>query len=211
MDERTKARIFEPFFTTKGQGKGTGLGMATVHAIVKQARGEITVTSAPDRGTAIRIYLPRVRRAALEAGAGPEVTYRQCGTETVLVVEDEDEVRRLVSGVLEHHGYTVLPAALPQEAIALCSSHEGAIDLLLTDAVMPQMSGWALAERAGRMRPNLRVLLMSGYAEGALEGRGLAGVGGPFLRKPFTPAVLTRKIREVLDGGQTFAARIGEC
>jgi PAS domain S-box-containing protein len=201
MDEQTKARIFEPFFTTKRQGKGTGLGMATVYAIVKQSRGEIEVTSAPDRGTAIRIYLPRVRPAALEPGAGPEVSHRQRGTETVLVVEDEDEVRRLVSGVLEHHGYTVLPAARPQEAIALCTSHDGAIDLLLTDAVMPQMSGRALAEQAGQMRPNLRVLLMSGYAEDALEGRGLAGAGGAFLRKPFTPTVLTRKIREVLDGG----------
>ncbi|MGA1993376.1 MAG: ATP-binding protein [Bryobacteraceae bacterium] len=200
MDEETRSRIFEPFFTTKAQGKGTGLGMATVYAIVKQSRGEITVTSAPERGTAIRVYLPRVRPAAREPGAGPEVSYRQCGTETVLLVEDEDEVRRLVSGVLEHHGYTVLSAALPQEAITLCTSHEGTIDLLLTDAVMPHMSGRALAEQAGRMRPNLRVLLMSGYAEDALEGRGLAGPGGAFLRKPFTPTVLTRKIREVLDG-----------
>jgi signal transduction histidine kinase len=201
MDEETRARIFEPFFTTKDKGKGTGLGMATVYAIVKQSLGEITVTSAPASGTAIRIYLPKVRPAARETGAGPEVIRRQRGTETVLVVEDEDDVLRLVAGVLEHHGYTVLPAALPQEAIALCTSHAGAIDLLLTDAVMPQMSGWALAERAGRMRPDLKVLMMSGYGEDALEGRGLAGPGGAFLSKPFTPTVLTRKIREVLDGG----------
>ncbi len=201
MDEETKARIFEPFFTTKGRGKGTGLGMATVYAIVKQAGGEIDVASAPERGTAIRVYLPRVQPAALEAGALPEVGRRQRGTETVLLVEDEDEVRRLVSGVLEHHGYTVLSAARPNEAMALCASHEGAIDLLLTDAVMPEMSGRTLAEQVGRMRPGLRVLLMSGYAEDALEGRGLAGPGGAFLKKPFTPTVLTRKIREVLDGG----------
>jgi CheY-like chemotaxis protein len=175
--------------------------MATVYAIVKQSQGEITVTSAPASGTAIRIYLPKVRPAARETGAGPEVIRRQRGTETVLVVEDEDDVLRLVAGVLEHHGYTVLPAALPQEAIALCTSHAGVIDLLLTDAVMPQMSGLALAERAGRMRPDLKVLMMSGYGEDALEGRGLAGPGGAFLSKPFTPTVLTRKIREVLDGG----------
>ena len=201
MDEETRTRIFEPFFTTKGRGKGTGLGMATVYAIVKQAGGAIDVASAPERGTAIRVYLPRVRPAATEAGAGPEVGRRQRGTETVLLVEDEDEVRRLVSGVLEHHGYTVLPAARPHEAMALCASHGGAIDLLLTDAVMPEMSGRALAQQAGAMRPELRVLLMSGYAEDALEGRGLGGAGGAFLRKPFTPTVLTRKIREVLDGG----------
>jgi len=201
MDEETRTRMFEPFFTTKGRGKGTGLGMATVYAIVKQAGGEIDVVSAPERGTAIRVYLPRVRPAATETGTGPEVGLRQRGTETVLLVEDEDEVRRLVSGVLEHHGYTVLPAARPNEAIALCASHGGAIDLLLTDAVMPEMSGRTLAARVGNMRPDLRVLLMSGYAEDALEGWGLAGAGGAFLRKPFTPTVLTRKIREVLDGG----------
>jgi len=200
MDEETRTRIFEPFFTTKGRGKGTGLGMATVYAIVKQAGGEIDVASAPERGTAIRVYLPLVRPAATEEGAGPEVGRRQRGTETVLLVEDEDEVRRLVSGVLENHGYTVLPAARPNEAMALCASHDGAIDLLLTDAVMPEMSGRALAEQVGQMRPDLRVLLMSGYAEDALEGRGLSGAGGAFLRKPFTPTVLTRKIREVLDG-----------
>jgi CheY-like chemotaxis protein len=201
MDEETRTRIFEPFFTTKGRGKGTGLGMATVYAIVKQAGGEIDVISAPERGTQIRVYLPRVRPAVTEQGAGPEVRRRQRGTETVLLVEDEDEVRRLVSGVLEHHGYTVLPAARPHEAMALCASHEGAIDLLLTDAVMPEMSGRTLAAQVGAMRPDLRVLLMSGYAEDALEGRGLAGAGGAFLKKPFTPTVLTRKIREVLDGG----------
>ena len=201
MDEETRTRIFEPFFTTKGRGKGTGLGMATVYAIVKQAGGEIDVVSAPERGTAIRVYLPRVRPAPSEKGTGPEVVRRQRGTETVLLVEDEDEVRRLVSGVLEHHGYTVLPAARPHEAITLCASHAGAIDLLLTDAVLPEMSGRALAEQVGLMRPDLRVLLMSGYAEDALEGRGLAGAGGAFLKKPFTPTVLTRKIREVLDGG----------
>ena len=195
MDEETRARIFEPFFTTKGQGKGTGLGMATVYAIVKQAKGEITVTSAPERGTAIRVYLPRVRLAAVKPQPRPEVSHRQRGTETVLLVEDEDTVRRLVSGLLEQHGYTVLPAALPQEAIALCASHNGAIHLLLTDAVMPQMSGRALAEEAGRIRPDLRVLLMSGYTEDAGEP------GAAFLRKPFTPGVLTRKVREVLDGG----------
>ncbi len=194
MDEETRARIFEPFFTTKGQGKGTGLGMATVYAIVKQSQGEITITSAPDRGTAIRIYLPRVRPPAPKPETRAEVSPRRRGTETVLLVEDEDEVRRLVSDVLEQHGYMVLAAARPQDAISLCASHEGSIDLLLTDAVMPQMSGRTLAEQAGRIRPNLRVLLMSGYAE--------EGPAGAFLRKPFTPAVLTRKVREVLDAGE---------
>ena len=210
MDEETRARIFEPFFTTKEQGKGTGLGMATVYAIVKQSRGEITVTSAPERGTAIRVYLPRIRRTAPEPDAGPEVGRRQRGTETVLLVEDEDEVRRLLSDVLERHGYKVLPAARPQEAIALCTSHDGAIDLLLTDAVLPQMSGRALAEQAGGMRPNLRVLLMSGYTEDALDVCAPGEPGAAFLRKPFTPTLLTQKIREVLDAGEPEQGRGAE-
>jgi two-component system, cell cycle sensor histidine kinase and response regulator CckA len=210
MDEETRARIFEPFFTTKEQGKGTGLGMATVYAIVKQSRGEITVTSAPERGTAIRVYLPRIRRTAPEPDAGPEVGRRQRGTETVLLVEDEDEVRRLLSDVLEHNGYKVLSAAQPQEAIALCTSHDGAIDLLLTDAVLPQMSGRALAEQAGGMRPNLRVLLMSGYTEDALDVCAPGEPGAAFLRKPFTPTLLTQKIREVLDAGEPEQGRSAE-
>ena len=202
MDERTRARAFEPFFTTKRRGKGTGLGLATVHQIVEESRGEIAVASAPDRGTAIRVWWPRVRPAALEPQAGPRVAGRQRGTETVLLVEDDDEVRRVIAAEIERCGYTVLEAARPRQAIAFCASHHGPIDLLLADAVMPHTSGRAVAERAGRARPGLRVLLMSGYSEHALAGRALVDPALPFLRKPFTPAALARKIREVLDGAE---------
>jgi PAS domain S-box-containing protein len=209
MDDETRSHIFEPFFTTKGQGKGTGLGMATVYGIVKRAGGEITVASTPGRGTAISVTLPKVRPRVPQPVAGPEESNRPRGTETVLLVEDEDEVRLLVSGVLEQHGYAVLPARRPEDAIALCASHRGSIDLLLTDAVLPQMSGRALAEQAGRMRPDLRVLLMSGYKEDAIEGSGPSEHGAAFLRKPFTPGVLTRKLREVLDAGERGNDRRG--
>jgi PAS domain S-box-containing protein len=199
MDEETRAHIFEPFFTTKEQGKGTGLGLATVYGIVKHGRGEVAVSSAEGRGTEVKVYFPRVRPAAVAREAAPAETGQTRGTETVLLVEDEDEVRRLVSDVLEQYGYVVLPAARPQDAVTFCATHPGAIDLLLTDVVLPQMSGRALAEQARLMRPDLPVLLMSGYTEEALAGRGLCEPGTPFLRKPFTPTVLTRKIREVLD------------
>ncbi|MGE5647632.1 MAG: ATP-binding protein [Acidobacteriota bacterium] len=199
MDEKTRAHIFEPFFTTKEQGKGTGLGLAQVYGIVKQCDGEITVESAPRQGTRVEIYLPRISGAAWAGEEEPDEQDRGVGTETVLLVEDEDYVRRLVREVLEQHGYTVLPAAEPRQAIEICRNYRGRIELLLTDVVMPQMSGRELADRAGWIRPDMRVLFMSGYTDDSVSGIAAGESGTAFLRKPFTPAVLTRKIREVLE------------
>jgi two-component system cell cycle sensor histidine kinase/response regulator CckA len=194
MDEETKARIFEPFFTTKDQGRGTGLGLATVDAIVRDSGGEIAVTTAPGQGTRIAVYFPRVSQTPPERTVGPADAAHPCGTETLLVVEDEDNVRRLVSEALEQHGYTVLATGQPREAIAICAGHVGAIDLLLADLVLPRMHGVDLAQRARSIRPGIRVLFMSGYTDNAA-----APASAPFLRKPFTPAALALKVREVLD------------
>ena len=199
MDEETRARIFEPFFTTKEQDKGTGLGLAQVYGIVKQSDGEIAVTSAPAQGTRVQIYLPRVFGVVAADALEQTEEGRALGTETVLLVEDEDEVRRLVHEILEEHGYTVLPAAQPQDALEICQTYHGRIELLLTDVVMPQMGGRELADRAGWIRPDMKVLFMSGYTEEATPGASITEPSGPFLRKPFTPAALTRKIREVIE------------
>jgi len=199
MDEDTKARIFEPFFTTKEQGKGTGLGLATVYGIVKQNEGDITVTSEPGRGTRFNIYLPQANGTVEESDDKRQETSVARGTETVLVVEDEEEVRRLVRAVLEPQGYKVLVAGWPEEAIELCREYQGQVELLLTDVVMPQMGGRELAQVTGWIRPDMKVLFMSGYTDDAMLGRSLSEPGVDFLRKPFTPAELTRKIRQVLD------------
>jgi nitrogen-specific signal transduction histidine kinase/ActR/RegA family two-component response regulator len=199
MDEETRAHIFEPFFTTKEPGKGTGLGLAQVYGIVKQSDGEITVESAPSQGTRVQIYLPRISGTVSADEEERGEADRAEGTETVLLVEDEDDVRRLVCEVLEQHGYTVLSAAEPQEAIEICRTYRRQIDLLLTDMVMPQMGGRELADRTGWIRPDMRVLFMSGYTDDAMLGVAVSEPGVAFLKKPFTPAVLTRKIREVLE------------
>jgi PAS domain S-box-containing protein len=196
MDESTKTHIFEPFFTTKEQGKGTGLGLYTVYGIVKQSGGDISVTSEPGKGTKIAVYLPRAEGSVAATEEKPAGTERLRGSETVLVVEDEAEVRKLVHDVLRQFGYTVLAAAEPEEAIAICGSYPGEIHLLLTDVVMPQMNGFDLAQRIVDARPGIRVILMSGYTQdiSILNSGDL-----PFLRKPFAPLALTRKIRQVLD------------
>jgi PAS domain S-box-containing protein len=206
MDEETRAHMFEPFFSTKEQGKGTGLGLAQVYGIIKQSGGDITVTSAPGRGTCVRIYLPRVFGALSTDKPERAEIARAGGTETVLLVEDEDDVRSLVCELLRQHGYTVLTAAQPQDAIEICQTHPVSIELLLTDVVMPQMSGRELAVRMAWIRPEMRVLYMSGYTEDAMPGASITEPGAAFLRKPFTPAALTRKIREVLEAGQGFGA-----
>jgi len=206
MNEETRAHMFDPFFTTKEQGKGTGLGLAQVYGIIKQSGGDITVTSAPGRGTCVRAYLPRVFGALSTDKQERAEAARAAGTETVLVVEDEDDVRSLVCELLRQHGYTVLVAAHPQDAIEICRTHPVDIELLLTDVVMPQMSGRELAIRMAWIRPDMRVLYMSGYTEDAIPGASITEPGAAFLRKPFTPATLTRKIREVLEAGQDFDA-----
>lgn len=200
MDRETLQRIFEPFFTTKGAGKGTGLGLATVYGIVKQSDGDIWVTSEPGRGTEFRIFFPRCTEVVTRASSSEaSVEAIPRGTETVLLVEDEPGVRGLAVAVLESSGYTVLSAEQPDQAIEICAQHAGPIHLLLTDVVMPGLSGQEVARAVAASRPDIKVLFMSGYtADIALRHRVLAT--SAYLQKPFTPAALARKVRDVLDG-----------
>jgi PAS domain S-box-containing protein len=201
IDAETKAHIFEPFFTTKEKGKGTGLGLSTVYGIVKQSGGNIWVYSEPGRGTTFKVYLPRVDAPATDLKRRP-ASVMATGSETVLVVEDEDAVRRLAERILRSAGYTVLAAASGGDALVLCEKQGEAIDLLLTDVVMPQMSGKELAERLAKTSPKLRVLYMSGYTDNAIVHHGVLDPGTRFIGKPFAAAELTRKVREVLDEGK---------
>ena len=201
MDEATKARIFEPFFTTKPPGKGTGLGLATVYGIVKQAGGFIWVYSEPGQGTSFKIYLPEVDATAEgEGGAtAPAGTRVPGGTETVLLVEDAAAVRAVTKQVLERQGYTVLEAEDGEAALRLAHAHRGPIHLLLTDVVMPQLSGRELAERLAPLRPETRILYASGYTDDSVVRHGVLESGTAYLQKPFSPESLARKVREVLD------------
>ncbi len=198
IDRATQARIFEPFFTTKERGKGTGLGLSTVFGIVQQSGGTIAVQSEVGKGTSFRVYFPRVD-AAVDARSvtAPPPTLR--GTETILVVEDEDRVRIVVRSILRRSGYEVLEASSSEEALRLCAQHPE-IHMLLSDIVMPRMGGPELSRRIGKDKPNMRVLFMSGYTDDSLAGYAL-DAREAFLQKPFTPGSLTRKVREVLDSG----------
>lgn len=197
MDKETQTRIFEPFFTTKEIGRGTGLGLSTAFGIVRQSGGHIFVDSEVGVGTTFRIYLPRTERpSSLQA---PLVPMRDLhGTGTVLLVEDESSVRGAIASVLGRHGYTVLRASNGEEALAICESHSGAIDLLLTDVVMPGLNGRDVADRARRSRGGLKVLFVSGYSNVSVVQSGIVDGGVWFLPKPFTPETLLQKIREVL-------------
>jgi two-component system cell cycle sensor histidine kinase/response regulator CckA len=201
MDDETQAHLFEPFFTTQEKGKGTGLGLATVYGIVQQSGGHIRVNSAPGSGSVFRIYLPKVGNGALaQPGADrPRPTIASPGTETILLVEDEDVVRLLAQEILRMNGYTVLEARHGREALLMSEAHRGPIHLMLTDVVMPKMSGRELSERLRPMRPDTRVLFMSGYTDDAIGHHGVLDEGIAFLQKPFTAENLSLKIREVLD------------
>ncbi len=199
MDEETRSHIFEPFFTTKAQGKGTGLGLATVYGIVKQSGGHIWVYSESGKGTAFKVYLPIVQgdvRAVSERG---KVSVLPDGSETVLLVEDEEGLRGLIRDVLTGMHYRVLVASGPEEALAISRQHRGPVHLLLTDVVMPGMSGPDLAKRLCLRHTGMRVLYMSGYTNNTITLHGVPESGMFFLEKPFTPEVLLRKVREVLD------------
>jgi PAS domain S-box-containing protein len=197
MDAATKARIFEPFFTTKDSSKGTGLGLSIVHGIIKQAGGEILVYSELGHGTCFKIYLP-----AMDAPA--DLNYAEHGPlsarggETVLVCEDETNIRKLIRTILDRHGYQVLEASTPAAALEVAAAHQGDIHLLLTDIVLPEKSGFDLAENLKAIRPDAKVLFMSGYTDRRLGGSWVLKPDTQFLQKPFTAATLTRKIREVL-------------
>lgn len=202
MDTATMQHLFEPFFTTKDPGKGTGLGLSTVYGIVKQSRGEVRVDSQVGRGSRFVIYLPRVEDV-VETVAVRESGPRQlAGTETVLLVEDEASVRRLLKHVLSKQGYEVLEASSGEEALEIYDRHDGHIHLLLTDMVMPKMNGRELADELTRRQPGLRVLYVSGYTDDVLIRNGALGPGMYFLQKPLKPQVLTTKVREVLDAAE---------
>jgi two-component system, cell cycle sensor histidine kinase and response regulator CckA len=199
MDKATQARIFEPFFTTKEVGKGTGLGLATVFGIVKQSGGTIWVYSEPGRGTTFKVYLPQVDEAGRLVTTRPVSGSASHGTETILLVEDEEQVRHLVRTILHQHGYLTLVARDPAEALHLSDTHPGAIDLLLTDVVMPQMSGRQLAEQLSPRRPTMKVLYMSGYTDDAVVRSGVLQAEVAFVQKPLTPDTLAQKVRQALD------------
>jgi CheY-like chemotaxis protein len=198
MDEATLDRIFEPFFTTKAKGAGTGLGLPTVHGIVRQNDGWITVESRVGQGTRMNIYLPRLQEDALAREVAPMVAEAAAGSETILVVEDEEALRRLAVDALSGQGYRVLEADGGQAGLDRARAHAGPIHLLLTDVVMPGMNGRELAERLRAQRPELRVLFMSGWAEEVIAHRGVLDQGVAFLAKPFSPVDLAARIRAVL-------------
>jgi PAS domain S-box-containing protein len=199
MDAATRERCFEPFFTTKPEGRGTGLGLSTVYGIVKQNEGYVWVYSEPGMGTTFKIYLPRVDHPSGSLRVVEPEAEVATGSETILVVEDTEGLRRMIRKMLEGAGYAVLDAADGEAALEVAAAHPGAVDLLLTDVVMPKLGGNELARRLAAQRPGLRVLFMSGYTEGAISQQGVLSEGVSLLEKPFTRDTLTRAIRRALD------------
>jgi signal transduction histidine kinase len=203
MSEEVRSRLFEPFFTTKEKHKGTGLGLATVYGIVHQSGGAITDDSAPGKGSCFTVYLPRAERGATVPAARPAPLSAHGlprGSEVILLVEDEENIRTPAVEILEGRGYTVLAAGDASEALATVAAHSQPIDLMITDVVMPGLSGGQLAERLAAERPDLKVVYISGYPEDAIAHHGVLSPEKVFLQKPFSPAALLDKVREVLDG-----------
>jgi len=198
MDAETRRRLFEPFFTTKEKGKGTGLGLASVYGVVKQLGGDIWVYSEPGQGTTFKLYFPRIAETASLPAVSPAESDRAPSTETILVVEDEEAVRDLTVKILRKLGHTVLAAAGGAEAIEIAKSYSGPIALLLTDVVMPNMSGRQVADHLLKLRPELKVLYLSGYTDNTVVHHGVLEDGVEFLPKPFSREALARKIRDVL-------------
>jgi two-component system cell cycle sensor histidine kinase/response regulator CckA len=201
MTEEVKARVFEPFYTTKEAGKGTGLGLATVLGVVQQSGGHVEVYSEPGRGTAFKVYLPRLTGAGASAALPAAASPVPRGAETVLLIEDDDGIRALARLALQSFGYVVIAAADGEEGVAIGLAAERPLDLLITDLVMPKLSGREAAERLRPAHPGMKVLFISGYTDDAVVRHGVLQEGVAFLHKPFTPTALARKVREVLDGG----------
>jgi CheY-like chemotaxis protein len=197
MSAEVKARIFEPFFTTKESGKGTGLGLSIVYGVMKQSGGDIMVYSEEGKGTAFKLYFPMTEVPAEVVAAGRGAVELR-GSETVLLCEDEERIRKLVLAMLLRHGYAVLEAETPESAIRIARDHNGPVDLLLTDIVMPNISGNDLAKTVQQLRPGVKVLYMSGYTDNRVNSGWVLAPDVPFLHKPFTAAGLMQKVREAL-------------
>jgi signal transduction histidine kinase len=198
IESKHLERIFEPFYSTKEAGKGTGLGLSTVYGIVKQFGGQIEVASEIGKGTAFSIFLPRLKEPVEAPGAEPKAPDTLEGSETVLLVEDEAGVRDLVARILKIYGYTVVTASSGEEALALCGEHKGRIDLVITDVVMPGLSGQQLVKKLAEERPGVKVIYMSGYTDSGVLRRGIVEKQAVMLQKPFAPATLCKKVREAL-------------
>jgi CheY-like chemotaxis protein len=200
MDEAIKNCIFEPFFTTKEPGEGTGLGLAMVYGFVKSSGGFICVSSQPGQGTTFQLYFPQVQERGSSSMSRPDVSTPPRGSETVLLVEDDDAVRALARHVLQISGYTVLEASNGRDAVQLAENHQGQIHLLVTDVVLPFLGGQQIAVLLRAMKPDLKVLYCSGYPDDAIVQHGTLEGGAAFLQKPYSPFLLAQKVRDVLDG-----------